>query len=883
MDNRHVTERRPGRLSVAVQVLYDQLRERGAWPTFTQVDRVLDRQYGIEDAQAELAALPAEYLPRSWSRAIFSDTDEVRLTLRGVAACPNSHDDLQLLASFLRWAAEREQADESDGQVVVSSVEFAAHAGLPLDADALDNDRSELPEIAEARAQMIRLGVLAQAVPAFWNSAGQATQQRWRWTFTLSRGVRQFRGLADVDELLERDREFWQKVHEARSPAPESSVDLPVQTVDDDPHDEATPFDVLVTILRPEIIDASVKQLRSGHFDDAIFAAFRRIEHEVQQRTGLNSIGDRLISEAFGKNSSKPRISISDRQQDSDRLVELFGGAVGLHKGDRSHKDKPALPCRSRSECIRLLAHASALLDLLDRGVELAPAVVGYQQQGGLLELSVLRLGPEVQVWLDDQPCRVRARTAATLTIDVDGISTGPHDLYLAAGTRQGPAVPVFVSHELGSDNWHRVEEVGIELFRDESGAPHSDFSGVRLHSFDEGLHLHRIFPTDAPYQVGDYVRWSSGGRPIGAVWARQEGSTQLTKIYDGATLFDGVVIGPGQPERTYRLSLEPPVVRLRRDEKMPLRALRHVTDGVASWTEPLDSPDVVSDDERVVHYRGGVVTAKHDGTTTLRLHHDGLYCAASIQVGAHLSGAIAEVLTGLPPVAGIACIGDKLVVSTRQGALWAVEHGKYEILTSLPLLPPVYGGTDTIAASADGDLAVRMLDRHGILLLRVDEQYRRSRLIELPEAHLISSMCWIRTTLIVGTQTGEVWQITAENRQKKLTEVGGFVVALAADDERVYVAAGTPRRLLSFPLKTPEQVEDVSYSPTSFDITDIIMSDETLFLTEFHKGRVLALRDYQTREVATGLRKPGSLASSNNGTVYVAEFGRGAVARILP
>ncbi|MER5705053.1 TIGR02391 family protein [Micromonospora sp. NPDC002296] len=878
-----MAEGKYGRLSVAVQVLYDQFRERGAWPTFTQVDRVLDRQYGIEDAQAELAALPGEYLPRSWSRAIFSDTDEIRLTLRGVAACTNSQDDLHLLVSLLRWAAEREQGDESDGQVVVSSVEFAEHVGLPLDADARDDEGSGSPEVADVRARMIRLYVLAQALPTFWNSAGQASQQRWRWTLTLSRGVRQFRSLADVDELLERDREFWQKVHEARTPAPESSMDLPAHTVGNDGQEDATPLDILVTILRPEIIDASAKQLRSGHFDDAIFAAFRRIEHEVQQRTGLNSIGDRLIAEAFGKSPGKPRISISDRQRDADRLVEIFGGAVGLHKGDRSHKDKPALPCRSRNECLRLLAHASALLDLLDRGAELAPTVVGYQQKGDLLELSVQRLGPEVQVWLDDQPCRVRARTPATLTIDVDGISTGPHDLYLVTGTRQGPAVPVFVSHELGSDNWHRVDEVGIGLFRDESGARHSDIYGVRLHSFEKGLHLHRIFPTDELYRVGDYIRWPSGGRFIGAVWAYQEGSTQLTKIHDGATLFNGAVIGPGQPERTYRLSLEPPVVRLRRDEKAPLRALRHVTDGVASWTEPLDSLGIVSDDERVAHYKGGVVTAKYDGITTLRLHHDGLYCAASIQVGAHLSGAIAEVLTGLPPVAGIACIGDKLVVSTRQGTLWVVEHGKYEILTSVPLLPPVYGGTDTIAAAPNGDLSIRMLDRRGILLMRAGERYRRSRLIELPEAHLISSMCWMGTTLFVGTQTGEVWQVAADSKQTKLAEVGGFVVALAADDERVYVAAGTPRRLLSFPLDAPEQVEDVSPSPASLDITDIIMSDQTLFLTDFHKGRVLALRDSQTREVATGLDNPGSLACSNDGTVYVAEFGRGAVTRILP
>lgn len=169
-----MTEGTSGRIGVAVQVVYDQLHQRGEWPTFTQVDRILDRQFGIEDGQAALAALPAEYLPRSWSRAIFSDTDEVRLTLRGVAVCANSQDDLQLLVTFLRWAAEREQTDENDGQVVVSSVEFAEYAGLPLDADAQDDEPSESSEIADAHAWVSRLFVLAQALPTFWTSTGRA-------------------------------------------------------------------------------------------------------------------------------------------------------------------------------------------------------------------------------------------------------------------------------------------------------------------------------------------------------------------------------------------------------------------------------------------------------------------------------------------------------------------------------------------------------------------------------------------------------------------------------------------------------------------------------------------------------------------------------------
>ncbi|MFD8761369.1 TIGR02391 family protein [Streptomyces mirabilis] len=37
----------------------------------------------------------------------------------------------------------------------------------------------------------------------------------------------------------------------------------------------------------------------ADRFDDAIFAAFRRLEHEVQQRTGSPAIGTELVTTAF--------------------------------------------------------------------------------------------------------------------------------------------------------------------------------------------------------------------------------------------------------------------------------------------------------------------------------------------------------------------------------------------------------------------------------------------------------------------------------------------------------------------------------------------------------------------------------------------------------
>jgi uncharacterized protein (TIGR02391 family) len=136
-----------------------------------------------------------------------------------------------------------------------------------------------------------------------------------------------------------------------------------------------------LTILREEIAGAAADHLLADRFDDAIFAAFRLIEHEVQQRSGSISIGEPLIKAAFREMSAP--IRVSEREQDKDRLVQLFAGSIGLFKGDRSHKDRPLLACRSRRECLRLLAHASSLLDLLDRDIDRAPTVRGYEHHQG--------------------------------------------------------------------------------------------------------------------------------------------------------------------------------------------------------------------------------------------------------------------------------------------------------------------------------------------------------------------------------------------------------------------------------------------------------------------------------------------------------------------
>lgn len=172
-----------------------------------------------------------------------------------------------------------------------------------------------------------------------------------------------------------------------------------------------------------------------------------------------------------------------------------------------------------------------------------------------------------------------------------------------------------------------------------------------------------------------------------------------------------------------------------------------------------------------------------------------------------------------------------------------------------------------------------------GVFVLRAQDQYRRSALVELPGLRPITAMAWVGFALLVGTQGVGIWQIDPSGNHVQISDVDGFVVALAADDEAVYavVARSGRQRLVRFPLTAPQQLVDLVEPGTLGDVTDVLVADGMLFLTDFHKGRVFALRDETLREVITGLSTPAALTQASDGTIYVAEFQRGAVARILP
>lgn len=918
-----------------LQAVYTLMKQRGEWPTFTAVDLWVDRHLGIEDAQAALLGVPDAYLFRPWQAHGFSSNDPVRLTLRGVTACDGGPEDLQLLERFVAWTVDLERSDTSPAEtdLVVSSEAFAEHEGLCIDspddidehpaagtstaADGAavsasqaspDTDEKAVPaEVEAAQGQVARIRVLVDLLPGFWSGSGWASQNPWLWNLTVDRPrLRPYRHVNGVHGLLEYTEKFERqrtaaasaRMHRLNDTQPSAHTEEPAGFAEE----QTTPvpdhgLDVLLSLLREEIVDSCQAPLRADLYDEAVFAAFRRLEHEVQKRSGNPAIGNPLINAAF-KEKQNP-IRISDRDGDMDRMVQLFAGAIGLFKGDRSHKDRPSLPCVSRRECLRILAHASSLLDLLDRDLDRAPAVRGYQYDQGDLTLWVERAGAQVQVWLDETvPLATRSFQPGSLVADVSAVSPGEHRVHLVDGTRHGPAHSVWLVRDPRRSTWHRITEVGVPLYGDALGKQLLDVSGVRVEVLEGGVTSERVAATREIYQVGHYVEWraSHSRGQAEPAWARDRDGGPLRPLGSASQLLVGQPSAAVHEERLMRISIEPGILRLRRDDAVPLRVLGHYTDGTATWTEPLDSPEVESGNERIAFFTQNAVRAKNPGITTLRCQHDGCYAEARVDVAAHPRWTATELLTGLPPVSGIACTPKGLVVSTRGRHIWRLDakNCTYRMISAVPPVSPHDQGTDTITARSDGELAVRLLGDRRILVLHHSDDYQSSEIVDPEPEGVPMAFAWDSETLLIAMNDGALHRVGMDGTATELTRVQGTPIAITTSTDSVHVlCAPSPgratgedyNRLWSIPLTDTNAATDLLQDHRLIGLNGITFTGSSILLSDFNAGRLLSLRNNKIREVAAGLTNPGQLATTATATgdTYVADFGAGAIHRLLP
>ncbi|MHB8325639.1 MAG: hypothetical protein ACYDEA_00355 [Candidatus Dormibacteria bacterium] len=168
-----------------LQVTYDSFRQAGRWPSAEYVDRVLDHE-GI-DLALVLPGIPESLIVcnRPWGGSI--PDGDIRVTLRGLTTCAGASGDLELFLSALKLCVDRERTapppvPNASAEVVVTAADVLGEGGQ-VDPGA-----------------STRVFRLLQTVHLIWTTASGPSDKGW--SLTLTRGIRAYRGVETLDDVL---------------------------------------------------------------------------------------------------------------------------------------------------------------------------------------------------------------------------------------------------------------------------------------------------------------------------------------------------------------------------------------------------------------------------------------------------------------------------------------------------------------------------------------------------------------------------------------------------------------------------------------------------------------------------------------------------------
>ncbi len=121
--------------------------------------------------------------------------------------------------------------------------------------------------------------------------------------------------------------------------------------------------------MHDSISEASGGQFSDGHYDDAIFNAFKVVEDRVKSLTGSDQSGKTLMANVFGEQDAKLDITSlrSEGQQAQDEVEGFKFLFMGASLGLRNPRGHGGNLQTDEQEAMEMLAFASLLMRALDR------------------------------------------------------------------------------------------------------------------------------------------------------------------------------------------------------------------------------------------------------------------------------------------------------------------------------------------------------------------------------------------------------------------------------------------------------------------------------------------------------------------------------------
>jgi predicted nucleotide-binding protein len=187
-----------GQCHQVIETIWGMAQETLSWPTFVELDRRIDRLFEI-DLLEVLKEMPPGFLygvsPNNPVPP--SDSQEIGLTVAGIAACDNTAVILSAFFGLIKLAARTEkQWEPSSGNPkaspVLSDVDFESHS----------------PEFAGTHQIMPLLYLMLGTEQMGW--AGLSLTNDGHWAISITREIRRFRNMVDINDYWSRRHKPWE-------------------------------------------------------------------------------------------------------------------------------------------------------------------------------------------------------------------------------------------------------------------------------------------------------------------------------------------------------------------------------------------------------------------------------------------------------------------------------------------------------------------------------------------------------------------------------------------------------------------------------------------------------------------------------------------------
>lgn len=176
----------------------------------------------------------------------------------------------------------------------------------------------------------------------------------------------------------------------------------------------------------------------------------------------------------------------------------------------------------------------------------------------------------------------------------------------------------------------------------------------------------------------------------------------------------------------------------------------------------------------------------------------------------------------------------------------------------------------------------MRLVGYGDLLILNHSDSYRSSRWVSSPGG-TIMSMAWKGYDLIVADHAGTIWRISPDESTETVSTVPRTPISLGlADDDLFVLTGGDESTLWRIPPETHDGPAEVALGDVR-GLNSVAWIGSAIYLTDFQGGRLLRYDKTGLTQVAAGLSSPGALVTGTDGAIYVAEFGRGAIRRVMP